>query len=197
MHSADGGSENELQTWQPATPLPTRARSWKRHPAVVSLCVIAGLAVWVGLFLVYARGTKEAHDVFHLDDPKIQELAFVGCQDVAKAFDDASNGPKASSKAIDASIEKMLVSLEGLGAKALNKDRPAVDWIEDWRRLVAARNQFLNDRKSGSDEEFVIPQTSDFYPITKRMVDVAPAECGRAVELLLDLGTLDPTTPGS
>ena len=63
------------------------------------------------------------------------------------------------------------------GHQAIDDDEPIRAWLQDWRDLEAARTA------AAETGELVIPRTDDDYPITMRMIDIAPFPCERAVIL--------------
>jgi len=142
--------------------------------------VLAGLAASI---IFYARVSGEAHDVFALDDDVVRGAAASACLAVSQALDQA--GPDRVRRIAEGNVAigGLVDAMEALGEPRLEEDRPAIDWIRDWEALAEARAEYSKVLVAGGDEPFLSPQTDDGYPITTRMVEVAPEQCERAVLL--------------
>ena len=114
-----------------------------------------------------------------LDLPEVSEAALAGCQGVVDALSDPTLSREDRIAAGNAAIADLTDRMEDLGDETLDDDRPARAWIEDWRTLAHAREQF--DPAAGA--AFAVPQTEDGYPITMRMGDAAPTTCATAADL--------------
>jgi hypothetical protein len=143
------------------------------------LCIV-GL---VGSMVLYIWVSGEAHDARSLDDSQIWEAAKTGCLGVTQAVDGAGDDRRARVVDGNTAIGELVRGIEALGASKLADDDPALEWVADWQRLAAARAAYADRVGESSTGLFRIPQTDDGFPITQRMVDVAPPECKLAVAL--------------
>ena len=124
-----------------------------------------------------------AHDSRSLDNSAIRQAATTGCLRVTDAIDDARIDRRQTIDAGNAAIADLVATVEAVGAATLDDDPPASDWLNDWRRLAEARTLFADNLADAETESFVAPETDDGYPIAERMMEVAPTECERAVQL--------------
>lgn len=139
------------------------------------------------MMVFYAWTYGEAHDHRSLDDPLIVEAAARGCGRLATLLADADgDGDDVELRvaAGNAAIATLVDDVEALGRERLADDDPALDWIADWQRLAEARAAFAQASAGGDANAAVFEApTTDGFPITERMIEVAPEPCERAVRL--------------
>lgn len=149
----------------------------------MTVAVTVAVVALFGSILLYAKISGEAHDYRRLDDAQIRDAAAAGCLGVTQALSRESGDRQERIVGGNAAIDELVRGVEELGTRTLADDEPALDWIADWKHLAEARAAFADRLAGGSTAQFQIPQTADGFPITQRMIDVAPAECQQAVTL--------------
>lgn len=70
----------------------------------------------------------------------------------------------------DAVIE-LITTMESLGDDTLNADQPAAQWVEDWQRLVTARDAYARSLASGKPKPMQLP-TIDGKTLVQRLNNV-------------------------
>lgn len=164
---------------------PRRTRSWSIGLAIVlPIVAVVGL---IGSFALYVRSSGEAHDHFALDDPTIRNTATSACLVLSSVLERSTGADADAIRAGNEGISELVVTMNGIDRNTLEEDEPALDWIADWEQLAVQREAFAEALEDGREAVFEIPQTADEYPISKRMADVAPIECDRAVQRAIDL----------
>ena len=126
--------------------------------AAVGIGVAIG-AVWAFGFWAYA-----SHDrMGFIDHPEVVDAAQSTCGEMRRRVDEAGSLASADERrsAENAAILDMTDEIRRVGVATLEDDRPALDWLRDWERLVAAR-------KAGEP----VPR-DDGEPIPRRMNDLA------------------------
>lgn len=159
-----------------------KGRSRKRLVVVTTLSVLGGAVLMFGSLLLYAMASGSAHDARSLDDEEIRRRATTSCLELASVLESRTLDRVADIRAGNTAIHALVDDLEGLGEDTLADDPPAVDWIGDWKQLASSREAFAEALQGGASARFAVP-TTDGYPITERMTDVAPEECSRTVQL--------------
>lgn len=154
----------------PAVPPHRRRVPWWAAALVVvgALVLVAALAVPVWGLWAYANG-----DHLYIDGVGTEAAAAAGCADVVKTIEAAPGDVEAGNAAID----RLVAGVQATGESAIDRDEPVRAWLRDWRDLEDARTA------AGQTGSFVVPRTDDDYPITTRMVDIAPEPCENAVAL--------------
>lgn len=147
---------------------------------MVFLLPAAGAAFWVWGFAAYAN-----HDrVELLDLPRVDSTAESACVDVAQALATTARFDRAEGLAAgNAAIDELIAAMTALGFAQLEDDRPAVDWIADWQALKAARQDLADELGAQPEASLEIPQTSDGYPITRRMIYASGPACEDVITL--------------
>jgi hypothetical protein len=162
----------------PETP-PRRSRT--RSALLISLSVLAAVAVMFGSMLLYAFASGEAHDARSLDDEDIRSTASASCSKLAGELTNRTRDRVADIRSGNVAIDALVDTMNELDREVLSDDEPALDWIGDWQQLAASREAFASQLEEGIDAQLVIP-TVDGYPITERMTDVSPQECAEAIQ---------------
>lgn len=150
---------------------------------MVVLLVVGLIVGGIAVMALYIRATGEAHDARSLDDARIREAAATGCSGITQALNGAGADRQERIVAGNVAIDELVRGIEELDRSVLADDEPALDWVADWERLATEREAFGERLAGNSAARFKIPETDDGYPITQRLIDVAPPECERAVTL--------------
>ena len=117
-----------------------------------------------------------------LDTPAVVTAARTAC---AKLDDDLALLPTAAPGmsrdlvaervvAENAAITAFVATLSAVGDDALAGDAPALMYVNDWERLVTARNGYAADVTAGGPARLRLPPDEYGIEITDRMRDAAP-----------------------
>ena len=160
-----------------------RWRAWAARIAVV----VAGVVVAVALMKLW--------DFANTDDPELIEssaisrTAGVACatmRGVVTSEALPTSAPLAQRvgavNAQNDAVVDMLTRLRSLGPTVLDEDQPAAQWIEDWERLVAARDAYARSLATGKPKPLKLPVV-DGRPLVERLNDVG-VNCRVPVVLL-------------
>lgn len=69
-------------------------------------------------------------------------------------------------------VEKMLDAIRAVDGDVRSADRPTNDWLDDWERLIGARERFAAQIVTGAQPDLDIPRDSSGNDIYLRMDDV-------------------------
>lgn len=147
-------------------------RTWSARIAVV----LAAVVVFVALSRLWTFATE--------DDPDIVEqgaIARVASSACAKMRETAAASAVGSTQPIprrvgginaqnDAVVE-LITTMQALGDQRLESDQPAAQWVEDWRRLVAARDAYARSLAAGKPKPMQLP-TIDGRGLVERLNNV-------------------------
>lgn len=175
--SPDGRYWHDGTNWHPRK----GSKSTFRRPVPRTAIVVASIAATMAALAFCAWTMGDAHDARSLDDDRIWEAATTGCREVTSALDQAHTDRLSRITTGNAAIAALVTGVEELGEDTLSDDEPALDWVNDWRALAAARAELGDHLIEGTTAPFRVPETDDGYPITDRMIDVSPPECESAV----------------
>ncbi len=99
-----------------------------------------------------------------------------GCErltgEVAQAATSAGQLSPEHIRAQNRAITAFVADVRSLGEETLSKDYPSIAYLADWESLRDACEKYaaaLDVGSGGSTPHFVLPQTPDGYPITRRM----------------------------
>ena len=135
-----------------------KVRAWTAGVAVV----VAGVLVYVALSRLWTFANT--------DDPALVEngsIARVAASACARMRDSASAAAVATTAPIsqrvgainaqnDAVVE-LVTTMNGLGRAQLEADQPAAQWLEDWQRLVSARDAYARSLAAGKPKPMALP----------------------------------------
>lgn len=161
-------------------PLQVRRRRWRPRHLLVGLVVVAGAVTSALGMWVYMN-----HDRFELLDlPAVVDRSEAACARLSTDLenlgtDDASNQARPAATraeritAENAAVMGLVAEVRDLGPDALDDDRPAQAWLDDWETLVELRADYAEDL-AASTAAVQAPRipTDDGVPITSRMADV-------------------------
>ena len=68
-------------------------------------------------------------------------------------------------------VTALVTTMNQLGRERLDADRPAAQWLEDWQRLVTARDAYARSLASGKPKPLVLP-TIDGRGLVDRLNNV-------------------------
>jgi hypothetical protein len=135
-----------------------RWRLWSARVAVV----VAGVVVFVALSRLWSYATQDDPDMVERAD--IAALATVACaqmrDSVAAAAVSTSAPLKQRVGAINAqndAVIELVSRMQSIGDEELAADQPAVAWLQDWRRLIAARDAYARSLAAGKPKPMELP----------------------------------------
>ncbi|MFC8502110.1 hypothetical protein ACFUC1_07110 [Pedococcus sp. NPDC057267] len=152
-----------------ATP---RWRLWVARVAVV----VALVAVWVVLSRLWSYATADDPAVIGSSD--VVAVASAACAQMREAAAAAAVGPAATVRqrvgavnAQDDAVTTLVARVRTLGEARLSADAPAQQWLQDWERLVAAREAYARDLAAGKRAVLTLPVV-DGRPLLDRLNNV-------------------------
>ena len=160
----------------------------RRIPRVRRGWIIGGAVVFVGLwiFAIIWSVTVTRHSPEHLDDAAAAdvEAACVAAQNALEslpALPDPAPGAdrvarvRAENEILSAMTDRFddVEPVDATPASALRQ------WTADWRRVIAAREQYANDLETQKRARFVVPAARGIQPVTDKMEDFVLEQSGR------------------
>ena len=164
--------------WQ--FPPPPVSPRWK-WVAIAATVVgfVAGTSFLVVMIVVGSRGIPGA-----IDNPRLLSVIQKECRLMTSTVESMpEQGPAAQQASIiddqNEAIEDMLDSVREVGASRIDDDEPAGAWLDDWERLVRARESLVNELLSGGAPDLRIPEDERGKDIHLRMNDafIDPETC--------------------
>ena len=149
-----------------------RGRRWPRVLGGLGLVLVLGLVGIGGYGLwIYAN-----HDRIELiDDPEVIDVILPACETMTTAVKStavSTSAPAeervASLRQQDLAVEAFIISVRSVGLDRIANDMPTQAWLDDWQRLVDAREVYADGLVSGKQKGWTVP-TADEAPITTRM----------------------------
>ena len=167
----------------PLPPYPPREDAWRFPPPPVGrhwlwVAVAAPVvAVLIGVSAVVLLVTKGSSDLpATFDDPEVIRQLDESCEtmrdDVESVVVNASTAER--TEAIGVQNDAVLRMLDELRELDVD-DEPLDDWLEDWQRLVDAREVYATSLVSDPTADFQVPE-DDGVNVADRIAEVAP-EC--------------------
>ncbi|HEY7718463.1 MAG TPA: hypothetical protein VH915_06865 [Pedococcus sp.] len=162
------------------------AGRWRHRVAVAS--VLLALAV-VGTTLtgLWRFATQDRPDV--VDQPTVVRTANAACLIMRKAVHRLSAVPEAGiahrAAAIRAQNDEVLLMVDrirALGYDLVSGDLPLQTWLNDWERLVGARESYAASLLAGRPRQLTLPEDGGGEPVTTRMNSVG-LDCTVPLEL--------------
>jgi hypothetical protein len=149
-----------------------RWRVWAARTAVV----VAGVVVFVALSRLWSFANADDPDI--VEQGAIARVASAACaqmREKAAASAVAPTQPVArrvgAINAQNDAVIELVTRMQALGEQRLEADQPAAQWLEDWQRLVGARDSYARSLAAGKPKPLVLP-TIDGKTLVERLNDV-------------------------
>lgn len=164
----------------PLPPYPPAQDAWRFAPPPVSrrwLWIAIGTSVAsavavVGLIvvLIVAGGSDLPASI---DEPEIIDAVDVGCNTLAAGVEPVSVDGLAVDRparieAQTSVVREVVASWRDLDADLRASDEPFDDWLDDWDRLIEARDAYVTELQNNPNALFEEPEV-DGEPIVDRM----------------------------
>ena len=147
-------------------------RAWTARVAVV----VAGVLVYVALSRLWSFANTDDPDL--IENGSIARAAASACaqmRDSAAAAAVATTAPISQRVgAINAqndAVVELVTTMNQLGRARLDADQPAAQWLEDWHRLVLARDAYARSLAAGKPRVMALP-TIDGRGLVDRLNNV-------------------------
>lgn len=160
-----------VQRWRFAEP-PVRRR-WFWVAVVVG--PLATVTMVVAFGATVALDARDAPGL--IDDPEVMSVVDAECRSMTSTVEGLplEGDQRAQSRRIldqNSAVEQMVEAVRELGQDVLDRDRPTVQWLEDWERLLEARATFARDLATENRAALDVPRV-DGQRITERMDEAA------------------------
>ncbi|MCE6998251.1 hypothetical protein LZG04_26135 [Saccharothrix sp. S26] len=132
--------------------------------------LIAGAALVLGVPGFPACADHDRPEL--IDDPVVADAAESACAAMAREVHAVVGDPVQAIRARNDAVVTMIDAVRAVGEDRIADDRPAAEWLADWRALVDARARHADDLAAGRDPGWVVP-AHDGRPITERMAAVS------------------------
>lgn len=149
-----------------ATP---RWRLWAARVAVV----LALVAVWVALSRLWSYATTD--DPAVIGSSEVVAVASAACAQMRESAAAAAVGPAATVRqrvgalsAQNDAVTELVTQMRALGEARLSADAPSEQWVQDWERLVAARDAYARELAAGKRATLALPEV-DGRPLLDRL----------------------------
>lgn len=147
-------------------------RLWGARLAVV----VAAVVVFVALSRLWTFAN--ADDPALVEQGSIAKLASSACaqmREAAVASAVATTAPiprrVGAINAQNDAVVELVTRMQSLGEQRLEADQPAAQWLEDWQRLVSARDAYARSLAAGKPKPMTLP-TIDGKPLVERLNNV-------------------------
>ncbi len=144
-------------------------RAWAARLGVV----VAAVVVAVSLTKLWSYANTDNPD--RIEQSDIVELAGVACarmRDSAAAAAVSPTAPLAQRvgaiNAQDDAVIRLITTMKLLGEERLGADLPSARWLEDWQRLVTARDTYAKSLATGKPAPLTFP-TVGGKPLVDRL----------------------------
>jgi hypothetical protein len=151
---------------------PMAGERWRVWSARVGVGV-AVVVVVVALSRLWSYANED--DPTKVERSDIAAVAGVACahmRDSAAAAAVATTAPlRQRVGAVNAqndAVVEMIAQVESLGDEVLAADAPAQAWVQDWRRLIAARDAYARSLAAGKPKPLKLP-TVEGQPLVDRL----------------------------
>lgn len=145
---------------------------WRWWAARVGV-VLAAAVVAVSLSRLWAYANRD--DPAVVEQPDIVAVGGAACsqmRDAAAAAAVATTAPLpqrvGAINAQNDAIVTLVTRMESMGSDVLAADQPAAQWVEDWQRLVAARDAYARALAAGKPTPLAVP-TIDGRSVVERL----------------------------
>ncbi len=144
-------------------------RSWAAGIAVL----VAAVAVVVALTRLWSFATTDDPTV--VEQGEIARTAATACaqmRESAAAAAVATTAPipqrVGAINAQNDAVVSLITTMNQLGGQRLEADRPASRWLDDWQRLVSARDAYARSLAAGKPTPMLLP-TIDGQGLVERL----------------------------
>jgi hypothetical protein len=148
---------------------------WRKWGARIAV-VVAAAVVFVALSKLWTFANADDPDV--VEQGAIARVASSACatmRDSAAASAVASTAPLprrvGAINAQNDAVTELITTMQALGDQQLEADQPAAQWVEDWQRLVTARDAYARSLASGKPKPLDLP-TIDGKTLVERLNNV-------------------------
>lgn len=158
-------------------------RAWGARLAVV----VAAVVVFVALSRLWSFANADDPDV--VEQGAIARVASSACAHMRKAVAASAVGPTqpiprrvGGINAQNDAVVELITTMQSVGQETLDADQPAAQWVEDWQRLVTARDAYARSLAAGKPTPMVLP-TIDGRSLVERLNNVG-LNCRVPLDLL-------------
>lgn len=144
-------------------------RVWGARIAVV----VAAVVVFVALSKLWTFANADDPDV--VEQGAIARVASAACAQLretaaASAVPATAPIPRrvGAINAQNDAVTELITRMRALGERQLEADQPAARWVEDWQRLVTARDAYARSLAAGKPAPLDLP-TIDGKPLVERL----------------------------
>jgi hypothetical protein len=138
--------------------------------------VLAAAVVFVALSRLWSYANADDPDV--VEQSAITRVASAACTKMRESVAESAVSPTrpvarrvgAINAQNDAVIE-LITTMQALGDQRLQADQPAARWVEDWQRLVSARDAYARSLVAGKPKPLELP-TIDGKTLVERLNNV-------------------------
>jgi hypothetical protein len=147
-------------------------RAWAARIAVV----VAAVVVFVALSRLWTFANADDPDL--IEQGTIARTAASACAVMRESTADAAVASTApipkrvgAINAQNDAVTELVTRMNQLGPEQLQADQPAARWLEDWQRLVSARDAYARSLAAGKPKPMVLP-TIDGRGLVDRLNNV-------------------------
>lgn len=148
---------------------------WRKWGARVAV-VVAAVVVFVALSKLWTYAN--ADDPAVVEQASIAKTASAACAKLRESTAAAALPTTAPLSrrvgAINAqndAVTELVATMRALGDQELEADQPAAQWVEDWQRLVSARDAYAQSLAAGKPKPMNLP-TIDGKTLVQRLNNV-------------------------
>ena len=147
-------------------------RVWGARIAVV----VAAAVLYVALSKLWTFATTDDPTV--VEQGAIARVAATACARMRESTAEAAVAATApiprrvgAINAQNDAVVELVSTMQALGEERLEADQPAARWVQDWQRLVAARDAYARSLAAGKPKPMQLP-TIDGRPLVERLNNV-------------------------
>jgi hypothetical protein len=138
--------------------------------------VVAAVVLFVALSRLWSFANADDPDV--VEQGAIARVASSACAQMRKTVAAAAVGatqpiPRrvGGINAQNDAVVELITTMQSVGQETLDADQPAAQWVEDWQRLVTARDAYARSLAAGKPKPMVLP-TIDGRSVVERINNV-------------------------
>lgn len=176
------------RSWQ--FPPPKVGRGWTWLAVLGS--TVGGLVLVGTITALIVTGMRDTPGL--IDDVTVLDRIDTACGAMTTTVEGMPAGDSPEDRAAvvadqNAAVEQMIEQVEELDPDTRAGDRPLAAWLDDWRDLVTARDDYaaaVLSTRTLDGPEVEVPLDPDGHPITDRMVDALFDPVCEVPEVLVD-----------